>query len=68
MVTKSPPATDATQSTDNAEVQTVTMASAGSDADIWRYIAGLPETKEAGIKLEVKDCTDYVYYEHRCSE
>lgn len=54
------PATDATQSTDNAEVQTVTMASTGSDADIWRYIAGLPETKEAGIKLEVKNFTDYV--------
>ncbi|KAB0627264.1 NLPA lipoprotein [Acinetobacter gandensis] len=54
------PATDATKSTDNAEVQTVTMASTGSDADIWRYIAGLPETKEAGIKLEVKNFTDYV--------
>ena len=36
------------------------MASTGSDADIWRYIATLPETKQAGIKLEVKNFTDYV--------
>ncbi len=27
---------------------------------LWRYIATLPETKEAGIKLEVKNLTDYV--------
>nr|MBP8206647.1 NLPA lipoprotein [Acinetobacter sp.] len=27
---------------------------------IWRYIATLPETKAAGIKLEVKNFTDYV--------
>jgi len=53
------PATEnATQ--DSAEVKTVTMASTGSDADIWRYIATLPETKEAGIKLDVKNFTDYV--------
>lgn len=36
------------------------MASTGSDADIWRFIASLPETKQAGIKLEVKNFTDYV--------
>ncbi|WP_180163512.1 MetQ/NlpA family ABC transporter substrate-binding protein [Acinetobacter sp. YH12069] len=54
------PATDAAQQKNTAEVQTVTMASTGSDADIWRYIATLPETKEAGIKLEVKNFTDYV--------
>ncbi|WP_180084293.1 MetQ/NlpA family ABC transporter substrate-binding protein [Acinetobacter sp. YH12145] len=54
------PATDAAQQKDTTEVQTVTMASTGSDADIWRYIATLPETKEAGIKLEVKNFTDYV--------
>ncbi len=53
------PATDAAQ-TDAATVQTVTMASTGSDADIWRYIATLPETEAAGIKLEVKNFTDYV--------
>ncbi|MCH4248332.1 MetQ/NlpA family ABC transporter substrate-binding protein [Acinetobacter populi] len=41
-------------------LQTVVLASTGSDADIWRYIATLPETKEAGIKLEVKNFTDYV--------
>ena len=54
------PASDATQTKDSAEVQTVTMASTGSDADIWRHIASLPETKAAGIKLEVKNFTDYV--------
>lgn len=36
------------------------MASTGSDADIWRFIADLPETKAAGIQLEVKNFTDYV--------
>lgn len=46
--------------TDVAKEQTVVMASTGSDADIWRYIATLPETKQAGIKLEVKNFTDYV--------
>lgn len=50
----------ATASKDNAALQTVVMASTGSDADIWRYIATLPETKAAGIKLEVKNFTDYV--------
>lgn len=54
------PATDAAQNKDAGELQTVTMASTGSDADIWRYIATLPETKQAGIKLEVKNFTDYV--------
>lgn len=54
------PAADAAQQKDAAAVQTVTMASTGSDADIWRYIAELPETKAAGIQLEVKNFTDYV--------
>ncbi|RKG45193.1 MULTISPECIES: MetQ/NlpA family ABC transporter substrate-binding protein [Acinetobacter] len=54
------PATDTVQKKDSAELQTVTMASTGSDADVWRYIATLPETKAAGIKLEVKNFTDYV--------
>lgn len=53
------PATDAAKS-DTAKEQTVVMASTGSDADIWRFIATLPETKQAGIKLEVKNFTDYV--------
>lgn len=53
------PATDAAK-TDTVKEQTVVMASTGSDADIWRYIATLPETKKAGIKLEVKNFTDYV--------
>ncbi|MFH7766428.1 MetQ/NlpA family ABC transporter substrate-binding protein [Acinetobacter sp. BSP-28] len=54
------PASDAAQNKDSAAVQTVTMASTGSDAEVWRYIATLPETKAAGIKLEVKNFTDYV--------
>lgn len=49
-----------TASTGEAKEQTVVMASTGSDADVWRYIATLPETKQAGIKLEVKNFTDYV--------
>lgn len=53
------PAIDAAKS-DTAKEQTVVMASTGSDADIWRYIATLPETKKAGINLEVKNFTDYV--------
>ncbi len=53
------PATDAAKS-DTAKEQTVVMASTGSDADIWRYITTLPETKKAGINLEVKNFTDYV--------
>ena len=53
------PKNDAAQA-DAGKEQVVTMASTGSDADIWRYIATLPETKQAGIKLEVKNFTDYV--------
>lgn len=53
------PATD-TKTADTAEIQTVTIASTGSDADIWRHIASLPETKAAGLQLDVKNFTDYV--------
>ncbi|WP_454666282.1 MetQ/NlpA family ABC transporter substrate-binding protein [Acinetobacter calcoaceticus] len=48
------------QNNDSSQVQTVVIASTGSDADIWRYIATLPETQAAGLKLEVKNFTDYV--------
>ena len=48
------------KATDTAAVQTVTIASTGSDADVGRHIASLPETKEAGLKLDVKNFTDYV--------
>lgn len=54
------PASDSTTQKDPNALQTVTMASTGSDADIWRYIATLPETKQAGIQLNVKNFTDYV--------
>lgn len=48
------------QNNDSSKVQKVVIASTGSDADIWRYIATLPETQAAGLKLEVKNFTDYV--------
>ncbi|OCZ70982.1 MetQ/NlpA family ABC transporter substrate-binding protein [Acinetobacter pittii] len=48
------------KSGDSTQPQTVVIASTGSDADIWRYISTLPETKAAGVKLEVKNFTDYV--------
>lgn len=41
-------------------VRTIKVASTGSDTDVWNYIATLPETKAAGIKLEVNNLTDYV--------
>lgn len=54
------PKSEATKAENTSKEQIVTMASTGSDADVWRFIAGLPETKQAGIKLEVKNFTDYV--------
>jgi len=54
------PATETKTDAATTTEQTVVMASTGSDADIWRFIATLPETKQAGIKLEVKNFTDYV--------
>ncbi|KAA8734345.1 NLPA lipoprotein [Acinetobacter qingfengensis] len=47
-------------SNDTAKTHTVLLASTGSDADVWRYIAALPETKAAGIELKVQNFTDYV--------
>ena len=57
---KQPDTASSEQKNDAAGLQTVVIASTGSDADIWRHIASLPETKAAGIKLEVKNFTDYV--------
>ncbi len=54
------PVADAAKTDTAAAEQTVTIASTGSDADIWRYIATLPETKAAGLKLDIKNFTDYV--------
>lgn len=53
-------AQQAEQNNDSSKVQKVVIASTGSDADIWRYIASLPETQAAGLKLEVKNFSDYV--------
>ena len=52
---KQPDTASSEQKNDAAGLQTVVIASTGSDADIWRHIASLPETKAAGIKLEVKN-------------
>lgn len=46
--------------TGDATTQKVVIASTGSDADVWRYIATLPETKAAGVQIEVKNFSDYV--------
>lgn len=53
-------AQQAEQNNDSSKVQKVVIASTGSDADIWRYIASLPETQAAGLKLEVKNFSDSV--------
>lgn len=41
-------------------VRTIKLVSTGSDTDVWKYVATLPETAQAGIKLEVTNLTDYV--------
>lgn len=50
----------AANNTNKDSVKTITIASTGSDADIWKFIAKLPETEAAGLKLDVKNFTDYV--------
>lgn len=57
---KSEAPTESTQVEQPNALHTVRIASTGSDADIWRHIATLPQTTEAGLKLEVKNFTDYV--------
>ncbi|NAR54790.1 NLPA lipoprotein [Acinetobacter haemolyticus] len=54
------PDNTAEQNKDSGALQTVVIASTGSDADIWRHIASLPETQAAGLKLQIKNFTDYV--------
>lgn len=57
---KAPEEQKTTATADPSKPQKVVIASTGSDADIWKYIATLPETKAAGVELEVKNFTDYV--------
>ncbi len=59
---KQPAQTENTATTkDKTEsVRTIKLVSTGSDTDVWKYVATLPETKEAGIKLQVTNLTDYV--------
>ncbi|KRN13000.1 amino acid ABC transporter, substrate binding protein [Fructilactobacillus fructivorans] len=40
--------------------KTVTLGSYGPDTQVWEYIAKLPETKKAGINLQVKYFSDGV--------
>ncbi|MBF7682706.1 NLPA lipoprotein [Acinetobacter sp. B5B] len=51
---------DQANTTEDKKVTSIVLASDGSDTDVWRYIATLPATKEAGIKIDVKNMTDYV--------
>ncbi|USS90514.1 MetQ/NlpA family ABC transporter substrate-binding protein [Fructilactobacillus carniphilus] len=44
----------------NSQQKTVTIGSYGPDTQVWEYIAKLPETKKAGINLQVKDFSDGV--------
>lgn len=39
----------------SGQTTTVKLASIGSDADVWRYIAGLDATKEAGLVIDVQE-------------
>lgn len=48
------------KNTDAANPAKITIASTGSDTDVWRYIADLESTKAAGLNIEVKNFNDYV--------
>ena len=41
--------------TSESGLKTVKIASVGSDADIWRYIAESEQAKKAGLKIEVQE-------------
>ena len=42
-------------SNSKSELKTVKVASVGSDAEIWRYIAESDQAKKAGLKIEVEE-------------
>lgn len=46
---------NSTTSNSKSELKTVKVASVGSDADIWRYIAESDQAKKAGLKIEVEE-------------
>ncbi|AMB99952.1 hypothetical protein AWM75_08200 [Aerococcus urinaehominis] len=46
---------DKNQASQSGDLTEITIASKGSDAEVWRHIADLDETKEAGFKLKVED-------------
>ena len=43
------------QAASDSGLKTVKIASVGSDADIWRYIAESEQAKKAGLKIEVQE-------------
>ncbi|AOA57984.1 MetQ/NlpA family ABC transporter substrate-binding protein [Acinetobacter larvae] len=57
---KAPEDKAAHSAADTAETKKIVIASSGSDTDVWKFIATLPETKAAGLDLEVKNFNDYV--------
>ncbi|TCM67026.1 D-methionine transport system substrate-binding protein [Acinetobacter calcoaceticus] len=57
---KAPDEQKTAAATDPNQTQKVVIASTGSDADIWKHIASLPETKAAGVEIEVRHFSDYV--------
>ena len=46
---------NSTTSNSKSDLKTVKVASVGSDADIWRYIAESDQAKKAGLKIEVEE-------------
>ncbi|WP_312499744.1 MetQ/NlpA family ABC transporter substrate-binding protein [Enterococcus sp.] len=46
---------DTSASGDSTAPEKVVIGSVGSDAEIWTFIAGLDETKDAGLSIEVKE-------------
>lgn len=57
---KAPEEQKASDGKDTSTPTKVVIASSGSDTDVWRYIAKLPATQAAGVKIEVKNFNDYV--------
>lgn len=57
---KQPTSQETTKDTTSTELRKIRLASTGPDTDIWKYISALPETKSAGIDLEVNNLNDYV--------
>lgn len=46
------------QNNSTKNTDTITIGSIGSDVQIWKYIASLPETKKENLNIKVKSFTD----------